>query len=498
MNLTRWWVLAAALAFACHRPGEVRPTLAPPPTPSAAVPRVDPEPWRTTAPTPGRPGSLTIPQPEVSKLANGLTVYTVHQPVHIVSLLVVTRQGAGSVPPGKSGLAGLTARMLTEGTTRRSSDALAVAAEDLGSELSADAGRDYSLVGMTVLREDLDAAVGLLGEVIREPAFDAGELDRVRAEWVDGLIAERQSPERLSTLAGLRLLLGPTHGAPVGGSVPEVKALGAADLRTHYARHFVAEDMAVVAVGDVTSGEVTTSVERHFARLPRRAPAAPSRQPLPTAAGTPRRILLVDRPDAVQSAICAVQHLPPRSAPGYEAREVLNTVLGGMFTSRLNQNLREAHSYTYGVSSLAVATRAWGAFIVMTTVEAQATQRALDEIVKELDDAASAGARRPFADAELERARAALVNAQASHLESLEWVAQDVATLFVHDLPNDYYATYEQRIRSVTRAMVEAEAETYLKPDRLGVVIVGPRGEIEPGLRTPAQSVETATPDLLE
>ncbi len=490
-----WWFAAGMLTLGCLP----RPTAPSPPEnqPPASAVSADPEPWRTRVPEATTPGTLVYPTPATYRLENSLRVLIVRQPIQVVAVQAVVRHGASAVPEGKSGLAGLTARMLTEGALTRSSEEIAIAAEDLGSELEADAGRDYSTLTMTVLPDDFDDALQLLAEVLREPAFRPDEFERVRNEWLDRIVAQRQSPERLSTLAGLRLLLGPVRGAPVGGSVPDVKRLTAADVRDFYGRHYAPAQTAIVVVGDITEEQVRATVEASFGAWQATA-VAPSEAPPSEATPTRRRIVIVDRPGTVQSALCAVQRLPPHSAPGREAREVLNAVLGGMFTSRLNQNLREQHGYTYGAGSAAVATRDWGAYLVMTTVEAPVTQAAIAELVKELEAVSGAPPAHPVTDDELDRAKAALINAQAAHLESASQIADDAAQLFVHDLPLDYYATYSDRIGRVTRAEVNAEAHTHLTPDRLGIVVVGPRSEIESDLRSPQQTVETAHPSLLE
>ncbi len=488
-----WLVLATAIVLGCgsRAPAPVAPRTASPTQAEEA------ESWRAQVPTPGRARVPSYPIPEHIALDNGMQALVVAQPIHVVAILAVVRHGASAVPAGQSGLAALTARMLTEGTLRRSSEQLAVATENLGSELVADAGRDYSSVGMTVLPDDLDAAVRLLAEVLREPAFVPSEFERVRAEWVDGLLAERQSPDRLATLAGLRLLLGPIHGSPVGGSVPDVQRLSVGDLRTFYEQHYSPGELALVVVGDVTATEVQATVEQHLGDWQPTSVAAPLSSPLEPPLER-RKIVVVDRPGSAQSALCVVEALPPRGAPGEEAREVMNTVLGGMFTSRLNQNLREQHGYTYGAGSVAIATRTWGAFVAMTSVEAPATGAAIEEIVGELGALGDPRGRRPLGEDELERAKTALVHAQSARLERASDIAEDVAELFTHELPWDYFATYASRVQRVTREEVVEQAQRYLHPERLGIVAVGPRDAIEQNLRSSKQTVETAHPSLLE
>jgi zinc protease len=210
------------------------------------------------------------------------------------------------------------------------------------------------------------------------------------------------------------------------------------------------------------------------------------------------RVVLVDRPGAVQSALFVAQPLPPRSAPGFETRQVMNAVLGGLFTSRLNQNLREEHAYTYGVHSSAIATRTWGGWVATTTVETSVTAAALHELVGELGDVVGEVPRRPFTDAEVERAKAALIQRQAAHLVDARDIAYDFVTTFVEGLPGDYPARYAERIGAVRRDDAARAARDFLTPDRLLVVVVGDRQRVERELRAAWPHVETAHPSLLE
>ncbi|HVR19264.1 MAG TPA: pitrilysin family protein, partial [Polyangiaceae bacterium] len=379
------WALAL-VALGCG--GDVKTYRAKAPTTSASsqAKAPDPQAWRSERPKPGPAGSVRFPVPEVTKLASGLSLYVVPTAAEVVTIRLVVRHGASSLPEGKSGLAALTARMMTEGTKKRSSLELAEKVESLGSSLESDASRDESMLGISALFGDLDRALELLAEVVTLPAFDAKELERVRAEWLDGLVAERQTPDRLASLAGLRLLNGPVHGAPVSGGVSDVKRLTTADLAQFHARYWQPASSALVLVGKVDLASARSSVEKHFKAFKSRAVAQDKPVPIP-----PRperlRVVLVDRPGAVQSAIFGAHRFPARGEPGYEARELLGEIVGGLFTSRINQNLREKNAYTYGARGRPVATRQWGAFVVSTSVRTDVTAPALEQLLVELKKA---------------------------------------------------------------------------------------------------------------
>jgi zinc protease len=491
--ITRW--LAALFLCACT-PAQTPPSAAaprpPPPTPSASA--AD---WRAAVPKPGPRATFSYPVPESAKLANGLTLLVVRRPSLVVSLQYVVRAGQSSVEKGKSGLAALTARMLTEGTKKRSSAALAEAAESLGSTLDHDAGRDYSTVGLVTLGADLPRGLALLAEVVQKPAFSPKEFERVRKEWLDGLIAERQAPERLASLAGLRLLLGEPQGAPVGGSVNDVRSLRIADLANFHRAHYTPAESAVIVVGNVSLADVVPEVEKSFADWPS-APVAP---PTPLAeVPAPKRtvITLVDRPGSVQSAIFAAAPLPKRSEKGYETRLVLNALFGGLFTSRINQNLREEHAYTYGARSDAVATRSWGALVVSTSVETPSTADALGELMGEFRKARDPALGKPIGEDEVSRARTDLMTGLGSHLEDIDRVTDDFATTFVQGLALDYYSHYDSSLAQATRASVASEARARLDPDHLVLVVVGDQSSIRPSLERKGFRVELADPALTE
>ncbi|HET7545671.1 MAG TPA: pitrilysin family protein [Polyangiaceae bacterium] len=491
------WALAALLANACAQPP------APPPQApahahahAAAQKPLDPDAFRAEAPKPGAHSAVQFPTPSEKKLKNGVTLLVLPKRAAVTTLSVVAREGASSLAPGKSGLAALTARMLTEGTQRRSSLALAEASEALGSALGADAGRDESHVELSVLSRDVVRGLELLAEVVFKPAFRDADFARVKGEWLDGLRAERQEPSRLASLAALRSLLGPSAGAPVSGGIPDVEKLTVADLKAFHARSYVPENLAVIAVGDVTLAELEPDVERLFgqAKGAARAPLTPI---TPVEAPSRLELLLVDRKDSVQSSLFAIQPFPKRSEPGFEARELMSSLLGGLFTSRLNSNLREKNAYTYGVHGQTLATRQWGAFYVATEVKTETTAEALEQLLNELERARDPKRGAPIDEAETERARADVIHSLGARLEHTSLLADSMGTLFSQGLPSDYYSRYPALVKGIPLSEVAAQAAR-LTPQRMIVVIVGDRAQIEGGLVKRGYQPKLADPRLLE
>jgi len=490
-------VVLTWLAGACASAPPPAAPLPPPKPPSApAPPSVDPDAFRNVEPRSGAPAPVEFPVPQVKTLKNGVTLYVVPKHAAVTTLSVVVRHGASSLPLGKSGLAALTARMLTEGTRKRSSLALAEASESLGSTLEADAGRDESHVALAVLTSDVSRGLELLAEVAFTPAFRAKDFERVKAEWLDGLRAERQEPPRLASLAALRSLLGPIAGAPVSGSIPDVEKLKVSDLAQFHEQAYVPSNLAVIAVGDLTLPALEPDVERLFGH------AAGPAYPPPTLTPTPEkpsklRLLIVDRKDAVQTSIFAVQSFPKRAEPGFEAREIMGTLLGGLFTSRLNLNLREKHAFTYGVHGQAIASRLWGAFFVATDVKTETTADSLVEMLAELERARDPGRGAPIQEQETARARTDLMHALGARLEHTSQIADSARTLFAEQLSPDYYAKYPEIVARVPLADVSREAAR-LDPAHLLIVLVGDRTQIEPSLKQRGFELEAAEPKLLE
>lgn len=487
--------LVCSAVFACSASSEPRPPVAPPaPKPAAPAVPPDPEPWRSQRPATGAPAQLTYPAPEVVRLPNGLTLYVLQRKSGVTELMLVIRHGQSSVPEGKSGLAALTARLLSEGTRAKTSLALAEAVESLGTTLETDAGRDHSSIALQTLPRDLERGLALLAEVAQTPRFDPKDFERVKNEWLDGLVAERQQPQRLASLVALRLLLGATHGAPVSGSVPDVKRLAVRDLRDFHKRYYTPADSALVVVGDVTLADIQAPATRSLGAWRGRAAqeVAPA-QPQPPPAK--KDVVLVDRPDAVQTALFTIQPFPKRNVAGHEARQVLSNLLGGLFTSRINQNLREKHAYTYGARSTLMATRAWGAFAVGTSVRTDVTAAAIEQLGVELSGLANGT--KPLTAAELSRSKTDLINALGAHLEHTGRIAEDLAQSFVQGLPTDYVSRYAPLVASLSLDHVAQEAKR-LNAGQTWIVAVGDATKIREQLAARGLAAEIAAPSLVE
>jgi zinc protease len=386
--------------------------------------------------------------------------------------------------------------MLTEGTKQHPGVKLAEAVEQLGTTLDEDAGRDTSSLTLSALTTDLDRAIQLLGEVVQEPAFSPADFERVQKEWLDGLRAERQAPERLASLSAIGTLLGKPHGSPASGTLVDVAKLTVKDVTDFHKKAYGAPDAALIVVGDVDLDTVKQSAERAFKKLGKGGAAL--EQPFtPPAAASSKQVLLVDRPGAVQSALAIAQRLPKRSEPGFEQRELLLTLFGGLFTSRLNLNLREEHAYTYGAHAQNIATSQWGALYIATSVRSDATAQALNEALIELLRLKEPKHGKPIKAEELARARADLVQSVGARLEYGARIGSTLAELWLHRLPFDYYSRYAGLLDAETPATLTRAAEQ-IDLQHLVIVVVGDRAEVEPLLTKQGYQVVAAPSQLIE
>ena len=446
-------------SFGCGSP--ISPgTTAPPAVPPApnVVPS-DEAAWRRTPPNPGPPGHFSYPIPVVTKLDNGLSLYVLERSNGPVVLSVVISKGASSEPSKKSGLASLTAELMAEATKHHSHLALSEAAESLGSNLKSDANRDYLHVSIDTLPEDVQAGLTLLAETLTEPAFDEEDFSRLQKQKLDDLRAERQNPTRLASLVGLETLLGPNLGNPVGGCPQSVKALRLTDVKKWHQEAVHPANAALFVVGPITTLRVKQLAEQTFGRWNNQKPTPRTVTAIPMPPKG-RTVYLLDRPGSVQSSLFVVQSFPKRQAEGFIAREHLDNILGGLFTSRINQNLRETHAYTYGARTAVIAARDFGLFTCSTSVATDVTAPALSEVFNELIAIRGPTARSPIQSAELQRSRADLVQSLGAHLEDNHRLVNDLEQLFVYDLPNGYFAEYPERVKNTTESDVLARNRT--------------------------------------
>ncbi len=465
---------------------------------AAAGAGAQPLPDRSNPPALGPAPELKLPAVQKLTLANGLRVWVLEQhEVPIVQANLVVLSGASADVPGQFGAASMTAAMLDEGAAGKAALAVADSVEFLGAQLSTGAGFDASAVRLSTPAAKLREALDLLADVAFAPDFPAEELERLRTERLTGLLQARDDAASLVAIAYPRLLFGPEHryGTSAGGTETSLTGLGVDELRAYHRSHYRPENAVLIVVGDITPAALKPLLDPRFGTWKAAGPAAP---PFPVRASPqpPRRqIYVVDKPGAAQSQIRIGLVGVPRSTPDYYALDVLNTILGGSFTSRLNQNLRETHGYAYGASSRFDMRRAAGPFQAGAGVQTDKTAEALKEFFNELNAILT-----PIPADELEKARNYAALGFAGEFETSGQLAAKLEEIATYGLPDDVFTKYVSAVQAVTAADVTRVAKQYLLLDRMAVVIVGDRAKIEEGIRAAKLGPLTIVPlaDILK
>lgn len=421
-------------------------------------------------PTPSAPREYHFPAFESVTLPNGLRV--VVAPVRklpLVTVLALVDAGAMADPVGQEGVAQLTASLLTEGTGDLTGAALAELVELMGSTLDAGADWDSSVVKLTTLSSRLPEAIALLARVLTEPALPDDEFQRLRAERLADLLQQRSEPRSLADEAFAQTLYAPgaRYAMPDGGTERSVRALTLEQLRGFYAERYSPQVTTVVLVGDLSVDNGVAMVTRVLGSW---RGTMPDTIPRPDSVrGAPRGIRIVRKSEAPQSELRVGHVGPPRLTEDYFPLVLCNAILGGLFSSRLNLNLREEHAYTYGAHS-GVDWRRWaGPFSMDAAVQSDVSAKAIREMLKEFDRIRA----EPVTDSELSLAISYLDGVFPIRFETTRAIASALASQAIYRLPADYYDTYRAHIRAVTADDILRVARTHFDPSRLQIVAVG-------------------------
>ena len=430
------------------------------PSPETGAPRPEPRP----------PRPYHFPRFERRTLGNGLklVVASVHK-LPVVTVAAVVRAGASCDAEGRDGLAALTARALTEGTASLDAVAFTRTVERLGTAVDAGADWDAALVSMTALTDKLRDAFRLFADVLVNPAFPEREVERLKQERIAEILQMRTEPRGLADEMFARFVYAPgsRYASSDGGDERSIAALGRDDVRRFHAERYVPGATTLIVAGDVTADEAERLATEALGGWSGAAPGASSVDDAPAA--RERRVHLVTKADAPQSELRVGHVGVPRTTPDYFAIVVMNAILGGLFNSRVNMNLREEHAYTYGAGSGFDWRLGAGPFDVSSAVASDVTAAALTEILKEIDRMRA----EPVSASELSLATSYLDGVFPIRYETTAAIASALANLTIYRLPEDYFDTYRDRIRAVTADDVLRAARTYVRPDELQLVVVG-------------------------
>jgi len=430
---------------------------------------------RTAPPRSGVIQHFDFPPVERLALSNDIDLRVARLPrLPVASVRLFLRAGEGALAPGRAGLSVLTADALDGGTRRRSGSALAEALERIGARLDASAGWEGTSVDLYCLTERLPEAMHLLAELVQEPAFPPEEVERAREQHLAGLRQRLMDPGTLAGDVALTRYYAPgvPYARPLDGSVDTATGLGRDDLVGYADANLRPGRGGLIAVGDVDAREIAALAEECLGSW-KGAPAL-TEDFVAAADAEACRVLVVDRPGSVQSEVRVGHVGAARSTPDYFALSVANLVLGGMFTSRLNLNLREKHGFTYGVRSGFSFRSRPGPFEVSAAVGNEQTAPAVREILAELALMAEQGP----TEEEVAAARDYAAGIFGIQLETSSQIGSRLTQLVVFGLPDGYYHRYRDDMRAVTvEAAVEA-ARRHIRPSQAQVVVVGDAAQV--------------------
>ena len=436
---------------------------------------------RSKMPTVGPNPSFNPAPVERRKLSNGLEVLIAERHnLPIVALNLVVKGGGTQVPSGKEGLAGMTGDVLTEGTTHRDSLQIAGELAQIGASIGGNGGAESCSLSLTTLTRHLPKAMDLYTDILLHPSFPTKDLERIRTQRLAGLLRQKDSPPAIANLIFPRILYGDSHpyGRPTNGTPKSVQGLTRADLVAFYEMLFVPNNASLIVVGDTTPDAIMPVLESALkdwkpgSPVTRTVPEAPSNKPV--------TVYLVDKPGSAQSILTVGQVGVARNTPDYFPLTIMNAILGGQFSSRINLNLREAKGYTYGARSSFSFSQGPGPFEAGAPVKTEDTRPALIELVKELKDITGP---RPATTDELAFAKDRVVKGFPARFETVNGLRGTLAELVLYDLPADYFTHYRTQIDAVSEADVHRVAGKYLNTDEMVILIVGDRVKVEPTIK---------------
>ena len=498
-NLSIVLVAHVAVALAACGGNEAPPPVAPQPPPVAPAPPpptapVDPLGARPPLPP---PPPFVPPVPVTYTRPNGMTVWILERhALPIVSVQVVVPAGASQDPTDKGGLALATANMLDEGAGARGALDISRDIDRLGATLSTGAYADYAFASITTLKKNLAPASAILGDVIVKPTFLPVEWKRVHDLWMNELKARASEPDAVASVVSMRQLFGSDpYGHPSNGTLKSAAKVTLEDVKAFYGKTWRPDRATVVVAGDVTRAELDPLLDQVLGAW--KAPAKPETTPLSVGqaeskAREGRRVVVVDRADAPQSVLALVRPGVAAADPEAPALVRVNTALGGSFTSRLNQDLREEHGWSYGAHSRFSFNKRRGLFSAQAAVHTEHTGEALQAMLADIDSLAREG----LTDEEVEKTRLIARGELVDAFESVEAAARRLARNAAVGLPADHEAKAALALDHASKDDLRKLAAAHVDAKNAIIVIVGPRAAIKPQLdKIGITSFDTSGPE---
>lgn len=434
---------------------------------------------RTKPPQLPEPKSLELPAIQQFELSNGLKVVLMEKHnVPLIQLNVIVKMGTADDPENKTGLANLTMDLIDEGASGKTALELADEIDFLGARISTNTGTHFSGVYLHTPLSKFDNALNILGEIVLRPDFPEAELNRKKKERLTTIMQWHDQPNSIASITFNKFLFGDKHpyGKTTIGYEGTIKSITTGDVKKLYKSNFKADNVFIVAVGAIKKDELKLKLENIFGSLERSVKEV---NKIESPKDVKERIIyLIDKPGSAQSVIMIGKIGASRLTKDYNALIVMNTILGGSFTSRLNNNLREEHGYTYGAGSRFLFRPVTGSFYATSSVQTEVTDKALIEFFKELN-----GIREPIPEDELNRGKNLVALSYPQNFQTVEDISYQLEEMMQYDLPKDYFNQYIDKMLNVSGDEIYNVAQQYITPDKMIVVVVGDKEKIEAGIR---------------
>ena len=438
---------------------------------------------RAKPPVPELKPEVRFPVLQRANLANGFkVVFAERHTVPLLQFNLLVDAGYAADQLARPGTARLALDMLTEGTTHRTSLELSEELALLGAQLHCGSDLDTSFVHLNTLKSQLDRALDLYADVILNPAFPKADFQRRQKQRLAELMREKTDPEVMGLRVFPQLLYGTGHayGNPFTGSGFEetVRQLDVKAMREFHRTWFKPNNATLIVIGDTTLAELTSKLERLFKAW--KPGEVPKKNLAPVSLPAKSTVYLIDRPGSIQSVIYVGNIAPPKANPEEIAIDLMNKILGGDFTSRINMNLREDKHWTYGAHSSLPDARGQRPFLATAPVQSDKTKEAMLELSKELRGILSD---KPILAAEFGRVVTSETLSLPGTWETLGRVAGAMSEIVRFGLPDDYFATYPEKVRALTQSALSGAARQVVSPEHLLWLVVGDRAKIEAGIR---------------
>ncbi len=440
---------------------------------------------RSKLPGTGDMPQLKLPAAQKVTLSNGLKVLlSERHEIPVVDFELILDAGYAADQHHAPGVASMALDMLNGGTKKRSALEISEELSMLGASLGAGSSLDASHVSLSALKENLDASLDIFADVILNPSFPEDDLDRLKIQHLAQIKQEQARPVTMGLRILPRFIFGTDHayGASITGSGTEetVEAMTRDDMVRFHQTWFQPDNATIVVVGDITMDEAKDQLEAKLGDWEKTGDA-PEKNLAEVDLPKKSRVYIIDKPEAQQSVVLAGQVAPPTNNPNEVAIGVMNHILGGSFTSRINMNLREDKHWSYGARSLFWDAQGQRLYLAYTSVQSDKTMETMEEINKEFREYLG---KRPATADELEKAQKNRTLRLPGQFETKSSVRGNLSRTVRYGLPEDYMETYAAKVKALTLGDIKATAKDLLHPGSLTWVVIGDRSLIEDKVRS--------------